>query len=436
MSFYRALAPALLGAGVELHVIEGSAVYAAKDRDERVIEGVRIETLEHARLERWEERFSAFTAAPGLRRHLAASWAMWEQAECGEGCDVIEACDWGLLFVPPAIEAKRPLVVQCHGSVGQIGVHDPIAGEETQSVLVRLIERAALGAAQSIQTSSRANTAFWSAETGRDVMMLRPAAPPHSAPLPTGQPSSRGVVVGRVQRWKGPDVLCAALQRLGSRAPALDWIGRDTAWDVRGISTAGHLCRAFPSIWGPKINHRLPEPPDQIACRQASALFNLVPSTWDVFNFTAVEAMASGRPTIISSGAGASELVQDGENGFLFAAGDPQSLATALERVLGESPMRLVTIGQAARESVCTILNPRAIAAQRVAAYRAVIDDFRAKSRLSVEGWLGDICRPTEPVPGNEMAFLNHLPLRAIAAHALARGCHKVAARITPQVYS
>jgi glycosyltransferase involved in cell wall biosynthesis len=430
-TFYREIAPALRNNGIELCIIEGSGVHAAADRSVRLHDGTRVETLEVTHLSRWWERFSAFDATPGLRRHLAAAWAMWEQVGYGEEYDIVEACDWGLLFVPPAIQAKRPLVVQCHGSVGQVAIHDPISGEETQSLLVRLIERAVLAVAGAVQTSSRANVAFWNEETGRDVILVRPAL---SRPtLEAAEASSRGLVVGRVQRWKGPEILCNALQRLGTRAPAVDWIGRDTARGARESSTATHLSRAFPSVWGQKINHCLPEAPQEIAQRQASALFNLVPSTWDVFNFTAVEAMASGRPTIISTGAGASELIEDQVNGYLFASGDANALAAALDNLLGENPARLAAIGQAARETVRTMLDPKAIAAQRVATYRAVINAFHSQPPLPATGWVSDICRPATPLKGNEMAFLDHHPLRAIAAHMLARGRHKVVSRMSPQ---
>src|SRR6266536_4220905 len=343
ITFYRALAPALRANGIELRVIEGSAFHASADRASRLEEGICVETLELARLARWQARLPAFDAVPGLRRHLAAAWAMWEQADYGEGCDIVEACDWGLLFVPPAIEATRPLVVQCHGSVGQIAVYDPIAGEETQNLLLRLIERAALAAAQSVQTSSRANAAFWHRETGRDIGIIRPAWAQLAASA-IQQPNRRGLVVGRVQRWKGPEILCAALQRLGNRSPAVDWIGRDMAWGARESSSASHLLRAFPNVWGQRINHCLPAAPQEIARRQATALFNLVPSTWDVFNFTAVEAMASGRPTIISTAAGASELIEDQANGYLFKSGDAAALAAAVDHLLSETPARLAAI--------------------------------------------------------------------------------------------
>jgi hypothetical protein len=320
--------------------------------------------------------------------------------------------------------------VQCHGSVGQIAVHDPIDGEETQGLLVRLIERAVLAAAQSVQTSSRANASFWQAETGRDIAVIRPALV-QPVPPPVQGSHTRALVAGRLQRWKGPDILCAALERLGARAPAIDWVGGDTAWGARESSTAAHLARAFPAVWGPRITHRPPEEPEDIARRQAAALFNLVPSTWDVLNFTVVEAMASGRPTIVSTGAGASELIEDQVNGYLFAAGDADALAAALDRLLGESPARLASIGRAAQETVRTVLDPNIIVAQRVAAYRSVIDAFRVRPPSPATGWLGDICRPTEPQMGNEMAFLDHHPLRAIGAHVLARGRHKVVARMS-----
>ncbi len=130
-------------------------------------------------MHRWHALWlGQFSAAPGLRRHLAAAWAMWEQAGFGQDVDVVEACDWGLLFVPPALDSKVPLIVQGHGSVGQIALHDPILGEETQSILVRLLESAILSGVDTIQTYSRANAAYWRNETGREPQVILPAWTP------------------------------------------------------------------------------------------------------------------------------------------------------------------------------------------------------------------------------------------------------------------
>lgn len=420
MTFYQGLIPSLQAEGVTVRVIEGSACHAAADNSRRMTNGVSVEMLELDRLLRWHARFGQFAAVPGLRRHLAAAWAIWEQAGFGEDADIVEACDWGLLFVPPAIEAKRPLVVQCHGSVGQIGQHDPIAGEETQDILTRLLEAAVLATADTIQTSSRAEVAYWRSETGREASMTRPAWDAPSGPPPR-EIGDRGLVVGRVQRWKGPQVVCEALGRMGGRAPLIDWVGRDTAWGRRDGSTSAHLAAAYPGVWGEKIVRHVPIAPEEVRRLQSGALFNLVPSTWDAFNFTAVEALASGRPTIVSGGAGASELIEDGVNGFIFPSGDSEMLAAAIDRVLSASAGRLADIGRAAQETVRRVLNPASVAAQRLAIYRRTIDGFGGLPAGSIHGPAAEVCRPADYPPSNDGAFLNQVPLRTLVRHVAGR---------------
>lgn len=418
-TFYRALAPALCEAGIKLRVIEGSAFHAAANRSARVVDGVSVETLEQDRLFRWWDSFPAFASLPNLRRHLAAAWAMWEQVDYGAKADIVEATDWGLLFVPPAVGAVQPLVVQCHGSIGQVADHDPVIGQESDNVLTRLIERDVLSTVAAIQTYSRANADFWRAETGREITAIPPAwsRPPDVEPQ---QITERGLVIGRLQRWKGPVVLCEALRHLGYGAPCFDWIGRDTVWGSREGSTAEHLAKNYVDLWQSKFVHHPPVPAVEVARRQARAFFNVVPSTWDMFNLTVVEGLASGRPTIVSTGAGASELIEDGVNGYLFANEDAESLAGAIERVLRENPSRLATIGREAQNTVRVRLNPKKIAAQRIAAYRAAIDGFRTRPPAPVGGWVGDVCRP-DKATGHEMSFLENFPLRALTKHVAGR---------------
>ena len=84
MTFYRALAPALCAAGVELRVIEGSALYSAEDRASVSWTAWRSKRWNARVSPAGNSRFPAFAALPGLRRHLAAAWAMWEQAGYGQ----------------------------------------------------------------------------------------------------------------------------------------------------------------------------------------------------------------------------------------------------------------------------------------------------------------------------------------------------------------
>jgi glycosyltransferase involved in cell wall biosynthesis len=308
--------------------------------------------------------------------------------------------------------------VQCHGSIGQISDHDPIAGEESDNVLARLIEKNIFSIIGTIQTYSRANAEFWRAETARELTIIPPA---WFRPIMEQQePTDRGLVVGRLQRWKGPVVLCEALRRLGRGAPCVDWTGRDTAWGTRGGSTAQHLARTHPDLWKTKFFHHLPISPAEVARCQARALFNIVPSTWDMFNFTTVEAMVSGRPTIVSTGAGSSELIEDSVNGYLFANESADELASAIERVLSEKPARLAEIGREAQNSIRVALNPTAIVVRRMTAYRAAIKAFSAQEPAPIGGWLGAVCRPSEMF-GNDTAFLENLPLRMVGKHVVSR---------------
>jgi glycosyltransferase involved in cell wall biosynthesis len=64
-----------------------------------------------------------------------------------------------------------------------------------------------------------------------------------------------------------------------------------------------------------------------------------------------MEAMAMEIPTVSTRVSGIPELVEDGESGLLVEAGDPEALADALERVLGDADLR-VRLGRAGRRRV------------------------------------------------------------------------------------
>lgn len=425
VTFYRHLLPQLAAAGHTVKVIQGSGQWATPTAERATIDGVVSEVLEAGRLAGHLERFSHIAALPGLRLHLAAAWAMWEQAGAAEEYDIVEACDWGLLFVPALIIGQRPAIVQMHGSIGQIDQHDPAAGEEAQGVLARLIETSVLQRASAIQCTSEANARFWHQQTRREVSKLLPA---WRLPQPASGgevPDSSGLVLGRVQRWKGPHVLCEAMRLLGKRAPSIDWRGRDAMYGERNRSTAAHLAETFPDVWGTRIHHRPQVDPQTAAALQRKALFNVVPSTWDVFNFTCVEAMASGRPVICSKGAGASELIEDGVTGFLFESGDAAALAAAIDRVLGLSAERQAQIGREARSFVARRLAPEQIAAERIEAYAAVISSFRPREP-STDDWVVDAVSGKDHGTNSEVAFLDHLPLKTLLRHSGNRIVKKV----------
>jgi glycosyltransferase involved in cell wall biosynthesis len=65
-----------------------------------------------------------------------------------------------------------------------------------------------------------------------------------------------------------------------------------------------------------------------------------------------LEAMCFGVPVVSASVFGVSELVMDGETGFLFEANDLDALVAALHRVLSLEPSALARVGDAGRRHV------------------------------------------------------------------------------------
>lgn len=67
---------------------------------------------------------------------------------------------------------------------------------------------------------------------------------------------------------------------------------------------------------------------------------SVLPSAWENFPHTVVEALAVGCPVIATAVGGVPEVVRDGENGLLVAPGDGDALAAALGRFFGDAELR------------------------------------------------------------------------------------------------
>jgi len=77
----------------------------------------------------------------------------------------------------------------------------------------------------------------------------------------------------------------------------------------------------------------------------------LMCSRSEAFGRVTVESLKSGRPVVGTRSGGTTELISDGVNGFLFAPGNAQELASALRRLATE-PGLLALMSENARPSV------------------------------------------------------------------------------------
>jgi glycosyltransferase involved in cell wall biosynthesis len=76
-----------------------------------------------------------------------------------------------------------------------------------------------------------------------------------------------------------------------------------------------------------------------------------------------MEAMSTGLPVITTSACGQRELIEDGANGWLVAAGDACALGEAMQS-LAADPDRAKRMGEAARRTIENRFNPRREAAR------------------------------------------------------------------------
>ncbi|MGH7884942.1 MAG: glycosyltransferase family 4 protein [Thermodesulfobacteriota bacterium] len=417
-TYYINLLPALLKRKVSIDVIVGSAFYHGEDSFND--NGINVRSLKSKHYFKYFELFSKFEIFPELRRHLASAWGMYEQADYGKGFDIVETTDWGLNYIPWVINNYQiPVITTLHGSIGQINYFDPIKGGILESDIIRLIESNTLEIVDELHTHSISNRSFWKERLKNDLIYIPPPFT-LSGEIKEYETEFNGnpLVVGRIQYWKGPTILSEALKMLGEKAPSVDWIGRDTKYQTNNQVMSSYLKNVYSDIWNNKIKSLGSLGYEEVMKLQRIAKFGIVPSLWDMFNFTCVEFMANGKPVICSSGAGASDLIEDGINGFTYKKNEPEELSQLI-RKLNEMPEnKLREIGNNAKETIINKLNPDIVAEKKVDRYEYLISDNKVNRK--VNDWISRFLTPEHGKDDIE-ALLDNIPLKKLTKYSLSR---------------
>jgi glycosyltransferase involved in cell wall biosynthesis len=82
------------------------------------------------------------------------------------------------------------------------------------------------------------------------------------------------------------------------------------------------------------------QPPERLFPALARADVVALPSLWENFALAALEAMALGKPLVVTSGGGFSEFIRDGREARIVASGDPDSLGSAIIELLEDGALR------------------------------------------------------------------------------------------------
>lgn len=177
---------------------------------------------------------------------------------------------------------------------------------------------------------------------------------------------------GRLQWLKGPDVLIRALPLLLDRHPnvRLCLAGGDTNTAPGGNSMLTYLSGLIPEKARARVEFTGVLGPEQLLQRYHQATVCVFPSRWEGFGLVAAEAMAAGRPVVVSDAPGFLEVVRNGVTGLLTKREDPEDLAMTIGMLLGDSNRRKA-LGAAAGSVALSQFRGSIVAKEMMTIYRS-----------------------------------------------------------------
>jgi hypothetical protein len=108
----------------------------------------------------------------------------------------------------------------------------------------------------------------------------------------------------------------------------------------------------------------------------------VVPSRWENFPNTCIEAMSSGLPVIVSPDGGMAEMIKDGATGWLAPNAQPHGLAEALIRALETPPESVSAMGSRAAADIREMCSNKDILQQHLAFREQIVSHGSKYSQM------------------------------------------------------
>ncbi len=337
----------------------------------------------------WGKCTSAKSVAKAMRSSVfPAQWFSWVAAGLAEkliereGIDVIEAQEWEaplyylLLRRSLGLAPKNapPCIVHFHSPTEFIFKHNQWPLSRPDFYPLKRLEDFAILAADAHLCPS----AFLAEQCTERYGI---AGEIEVIPLPIGTSTRRirspetwtsGSIFfsGRLEPRKGIIEFVDAAIAVASenRSLRFDFVGSDNKYNAH-LSMMQLLEPRIP----PEIRHCFRfhggKPREELLEMLAKARIAVVPSRWENFPNTCLEALSSGLPVLATRNGGMAEMIEDGVSGWLVSAG-PEPLAARLEsglrRALDADPEELASMGEAAARSIGAICDNERIARRHI----------------------------------------------------------------------
>lgn len=185
-------------------------------------------------------------------------------------------------------------------------------------------------------------------------------------PPRSGAGPARALFIGRLERWKGVDILLRALEQVP-----------DLLLDVIGVGPEQNRLRTLSQALAVQDRVRwFGEYPDEdLPRRMGDADFLVLPSvtTDEKFGLVLLEAMASGRPVVTTAvPSGVREVNVHDETGLEVPIRDVAALAGAMRRLAADAALR-ARLGAAGRARVQALFTGEQMAERHLALYERLM---------------------------------------------------------------
>jgi glycosyltransferase involved in cell wall biosynthesis len=214
-------------------------------------------------------------------------------------------------------------------------------------------------------------------EKGRVSVIPYPIGPLLTCPEGVEPISGRCLFVGRVEPRKGVFEFVEAAAGIARQFPqaTFRFVGGPHHRDGKsgGMETAALLLSRIPEDLRPRFDFAGKVPRETLGAEYAAASFVAVPSRWENYPNTCMEAMSCGRPVLGSDQGGMAEMIEDESEGVIAPGPTRQELVASLKKglakMLSKPDAERAAMGAKSRERILSICDDKLITKRRIAYY-------------------------------------------------------------------
>jgi glycogen(starch) synthase len=176
--------------------------------------------------------------------------------------------------------------------------------------------------------------------------------------------------VGRLELRKGVIEWVVAAVTVAATHPTVsfDFFGSDTSiGGGAGQSVLSFLKKRIPSHMQSRFRFHGSRSRSELMQALAQFSVAVVPSRWENFPFSCIEAMSTGMPVLASPNGGMAEMIADNQSGWIASDGSASGLAAALARVLSTPADRRAAMGAHAAQTIRRICDNDTVVARHIA---------------------------------------------------------------------